>query len=237
METISDPGLPWLHELNFDRLVRLEKWVEEDQMSELGIAVEIHTQWREAMRVDGWKRGAAGNDHEHPCIVDWNDLPSCEKEQAIGYVLGFKHGRLMRPDEEPEIRPADPDEQEGIFPPIDPDGGLKPAFFYKSDPPTLQERVKAHVRNGVMMAVAHTAYKISEELRGELTIDVRKVTKPLGLHKIREGIADWLEAFGKECDKKAALYACQSTIEDAGDLAEDIAGTNGTLGHQGGIFA
>lgn len=61
----------------------------------------VHDVWAETRINDGWRYGDRRNDErkEHPCLVDYDDLPESEREYdrntAVGtlkliYKLGFK---------------------------------------------------------------------------------------------------------------------------------------------------
>lgn len=65
----------------------------------------VHDVWAETRINDGWRYGDRRNDErkEHPCLVDYDDLPESEREYdrntAVGtlkliYKLGFKITKL-----------------------------------------------------------------------------------------------------------------------------------------------
>lgn len=65
----------------------------------------VHDVWAETRINDGWRYGDRRNDErkEHPCLVDYDDLPELEREYdrntAVGtlkliYKLGFKITKL-----------------------------------------------------------------------------------------------------------------------------------------------
>ena len=65
------------------------------------LARNVHDMWAQARLDEGWRYGAERNEErmEHPCLVDYDELPELEREYdrntALGtlklvYKLGFK---------------------------------------------------------------------------------------------------------------------------------------------------